>query len=92
MVGHPLGERLAIEAETDLDRLQRCIDDCDVAFLLTDSRESRWLPTLLCAARNKPLINAALGFDTFVVIRHGVQVRSLARRRRVVVGRLVSPH
>lgn len=70
MLGHPITN----EASTRLDfeTLEKLVDEHDAIFLLMDTRESRWLPTVMGKAKNKIVLNAALGFDTWVVMRHGV--------------------
>lgn len=55
----------------DIAQLESLVAAHDVVFLLTDTRESRWLPTLLAAAAGKLAVNSALGFDGFMVMRHG---------------------
>lgn len=76
MPGHSFGGGKDGEAETaavkkDVETLHNLIDESDVAFLLTDTRESRWLPTVMALATDTPLINAALGLDSWLVMRHG---------------------
>ena len=72
MPGHPFGSEKAEEsARRDGRILSDLIKDCDVVFLLTDTRESRWLPTVMARAEGKMLINAALGLDSWLVMRHG---------------------
>jgi ubiquitin-like modifier-activating enzyme ATG7 len=56
MPGHPVPPTpasLVEQTRADVAKLDTLIDDHDVVFLLMDSRESRWLPTLLGKAKNK---------------------------------------
>lgn len=71
MPGHPINND--DQTAKDVDRLTDLIASHDIVYLLMDSRESRWLPTLLGAKMRKLVINAALGFDTYLVMRHGVR-------------------
>eukprot|EP00039_Didymoeca_costata_P001914 m.56210 g.56210 ORF g.56210 m.56210 type:complete len:686 (-) comp11025_c0_seq2:1628-3685(-) len=73
MPGHAVSGVAQEEALKNAKKLETLIDEHDAVFCLTDSRESRWLPTLCCAAKNKICLTAAVGFDSFVAMRHGVQ-------------------
>ncbi|EES03274.2 hypothetical protein BDA96_03G237900 [Sorghum bicolor] len=71
MPGHPVSPGEAAGVLQDCERLKELVASHDAVFLLTDTRESRWLPTLLCTNENKIAITAALGYDSYLVMRHG---------------------
>ena len=75
MAGHLILDEGKVKAE--YEQLKQLIDEHDVVFLLLDTRESRWLPTLMGKAAGKIVMNAALGFDTYVVMRHGLKARGI---------------
>ncbi|KAH7376387.1 ubiquitin-like modifier-activating enzyme atg-7 [Plectosphaerella cucumerina] len=73
MLGHPFTDEAKTRA--DFFELKRLIEEHDAIFLLMDSREARWLPTVMGKAADKIVMNAALGFDSYVAMRHGAEPR-----------------
>jgi ubiquitin-like modifier-activating enzyme ATG7 len=71
MAGHPITDRE--KTKQHFEKLKKLIDEHDAIFLLMDTRESRWLPTVMGKSSGKIVLNAALGFDTYVVMRHGLK-------------------
>ena len=53
MPGHPITSDS--QTRSDVEKIIQLIDSHDVIFLLMDSRESRWLPTMLGASMRKVL-------------------------------------
>lgn len=77
MPGHVVGQSMMETTRESLAKLEELVNGSDVVFFLLDSREARWLPTVLCAATHKIAINAALGFDSYTVQRHGTRNTSV---------------
>uniref|UniRef100_A0A667FTW2 Ubiquitin-like modifier-activating enzyme ATG7 n=1 Tax=Lynx canadensis TaxID=61383 RepID=A0A667FTW2_LYNCA len=93
MPGHPVNfSSVTLEqARKDVEHLEQLIESHDVVFLLMDTRESRWLPAVIAASKRKLVINAALGFDTFVVMRHGLKKPKQQGAGDLCPGHLVAP-
>ena len=46
-------EAILEQVRADVERLESLIESHDVTFLLMDTRESRWLPTVIAACKQK---------------------------------------
>lgn len=77
MPGHHVVQNDVEQTKKDVEKIEQLIEDHDVVFLLMDTRESRWLPTVIAMSRQKLVINAAIGFDTFLLQRFGIREYSL---------------
>lgn len=73
MAGHPFTDAQESGVRGDYENLKTLFEEHDAIFLLMDTRESRWLPTVMGKSMGKIVMNAALGFDSYVVMRHGVK-------------------
>ncbi|OAF71463.1 Autophagy-related protein 7 [Intoshia linei] len=77
MPGHVFDEREIKEVTENISEIDKFIKNCDVVFNLTDNRESRWLTTVISQHHNKICITTAIGFESFLVIRHGASTTTL---------------
>lgn len=59
MPGHPVNfsDETMNQACSDVEKLEALIAEHDVIFLLMDTRESRWLPTVVAASKKKVMKN-----------------------------------
>lgn len=75
MPGHPVPSLEENKVLEDCRHLQDLINSHDAVFLLTDTRESRWLPTLFCANTNKvDLLSISSLNNDFTLTLYGDEV------------------
>jgi hypothetical protein len=73
MPGHYVKSEEGVkELLQNVELIEGLVESHDAIYLLFDTREARWLPTLLGARHNKLTIAVGLGYDSYVIVRHGV--------------------
>jgi len=68
--GHPSGSHAS--QVNDLIKLVELIELADSVFICTDTRGSRFSPSLICAALHVACFSVAIGTDHLIVVRHGL--------------------
>ena len=68
MPGHPIPPGSEEQAKADVNTLEDLFDAHDAVFLLMDSRESRWLPTVLGSAKGKARLILSYAFHCLIVM------------------------
>ena len=53
MPGHSVSDKMVPQVMNDVRKLDQLVTDHDAIFLLMDTRESRWLPTVMANAKGK---------------------------------------
>ena len=56
MAGHGIRDSQREKVMQDVDALDQLIQEHDAVFLLLDTREARWLPTVMAASHNKVFV------------------------------------
>lgn len=84
MPGHPVNfsQGTLSQAQGDVEQLEKLISEHDVVFLLMDTRESRWLPTVIAASKRKVGTSSAVcamsdqrGWEWSIVMNHKHNVK-----------------
>ena len=71
MPGHFCTDKTIDSELANLQKLEDLVKNHDVVFNILDTREARYFPTLLSAIYNKLCISVGLGYDNFVIVKHG---------------------
>lgn len=71
MPGHFCTEKTIDSEFENLKRLEELVKSHDVVFNILDTREARYFPTILSAVYNKLCISVGLGYDNYVIVKHG---------------------